>query len=98
MKITGLTAHLFEPKPEVGQEVAQWQSARTDEQGVAVIHTDGGVDGVVAMRANDIKGIVNYGAAAREVIEGQDVLDRARIDELVRRRVYWPLRARGSLD
>src|SRR5687768_16026341 len=98
MKITGLTAHLFEPKREVGQDVAQWQYAKTHQNGVAVIHTDEGIDGVVAMRASDIKDIVNYWPAAREVIEGQDVLDRARIDELLRRRFYWPLRARGILD
>ncbi len=98
MKITGLTAHIFEPRPEVGQEMGKWQAAKTHQNGVAVIHTDEGIDGVVAMRASDVKEIANYWPAAREVIEGQDVLDRAKIDELLRRRFYWPLRARGILD
>ena len=35
---------------------------------------------------------------AREHIEGQDPLDRNRIEELLYRRFYWPMRSRGLLD
>ena len=47
MKIRGLTVHIFEPRPDVGQEVKAWQVSRTHQNGVAVIHTDAGINGVV---------------------------------------------------
>jgi len=98
MKITGLTVHVFEPRPEVGQEVKDWQTARTHQNGVAVIHTDEGIDGVVATSARDLNEIARLCPGAREAIEGRDPLDRNGIEDILQRRFYWPMRARGVLD
>jgi L-alanine-DL-glutamate epimerase-like enolase superfamily enzyme len=78
--------------------MVHWQATAKHQAGVAVIHTDEGVDGVVAMRARDLKDIVSLWPAARDALEGQDVLDRARLDDLVRTRFAWPTRARAILD
>ena len=98
MRITGLTVHIFEPRPEVGQEMKDWQTTRTHQNGVAVIHTDEGIDGVVATGARNLGEIARLWPVAREYIEGQDVLDRNRIQDILLRRFYWPMRARGVLD
>src|SRR3546814_13262987 len=50
------------------------------------------------MRARDLRDIVTLWPAARDAIEGQDIFDRARLDELVRTRFAWPMRARAILD
>jgi len=98
MKITGLTAYIFEPRPEVGQEVKDWQTSSTHQNGVAVIHTDEGIDGVVASRAESVRQLARHWSQAREHIEGQDPLDRGKIDDILRRRFYWSTRVRGVLD
>src|SRR3546814_16497387 len=77
--------------------MAAWQATTTHQGGVAVIHTDEGIDGVVAMRARDLRDIVTLWPAARDAIEGQDIFDRARLDALVRTRFAWPMRARAIL-
>jgi len=98
MKITGLTVHIFEPRPEVGQEVRDWQTSSTHQNGVAVIHTDEGIDGVVASRAENVRQLAHQWSQAREHIEGQDPLDRGKMDDILRRRFYWSTRVRGVLD
>jgi L-alanine-DL-glutamate epimerase-like enolase superfamily enzyme len=50
------------------------------------------------MRARDLVEIARLWPAAREALEGRDVLDRAQLDDLMHRRFYWPIRARGILD
>ena len=98
MKITGLTVHIFEPRPDVGQEVEEWQASRTHQNGVAVLHTDQGIDGVVAARADVVHQLARKWSSAREHIEGQDPLDRGKIEDILARRYYWPLQVRGILD
>ena len=98
MKITGLTVYIFEPRPEVNQEIKEYQGSLTHQSGVAVIHTDEGIDGVVASRGPDLKQLVHLWPIAREHIEGQDPLDRGRIENIVTRRFHWPLRVCGILD
>lgn len=98
MKITGLTVHVFEPRPDVGQEVKDWQQSRTHQNGVAVIHTDEGVEGVVAASAAVLRRLAGMWTVAREHIEGQDPLDRGRIEHVLTRRFYWPMAVRGLLD
>ncbi len=98
MKITGMTVHIFEPRPEVGQEVKEWQTAPTHQNGVALIHTDEGIDGVVASNAATLLEIAHLWPGARASIEGQDVMDRGKIEDILQRRFYWPMRACGILD
>ncbi|MDP3061591.1 MAG: enolase C-terminal domain-like protein [Chloroflexota bacterium] len=98
MKITGLTVHIFQPRPDVGQEVKEWQNSPTHQNGVAVIHTDQGIDGVVATGAGQARQLANLWKIAREHIEGQDPLDRGKIEDILIRRFYWPMQVRGILD
>lgn len=98
MKISGLTVHLFEPRPEVGQEMKAWQAYATHQGGVAVVHTDEGIDGVVAMRSRDLRDIIHLWPQARTALEGTDAWDRARLDDLMRVKFMWPMRARAILD
>jgi L-alanine-DL-glutamate epimerase-like enolase superfamily enzyme len=100
MKITGLTVHIFEPRPEVGQEIKEYQAWRTMQNGVAVIHTDQGIDGVVAVTVAGglLRQLASMWRAAREHIEGQDPLDRGRIENILQRRFNWPMPVRGILD
>ena len=98
MKITGLTVHIFEPRPLVSQEVKEWQPTPTSQNGVALIHTDEGIDGVVAESGAALKQLIRLWPIAREYIEGQDPLDRGRIEDIVTRRFNWPLRVCGILD
>jgi L-alanine-DL-glutamate epimerase-like enolase superfamily enzyme len=98
MKITGLTVHIFEHRPEVGQEVKEWKDTPTRQLGVAVIHTDEGIDGVVTSGGLELRQLVRLWPIAREQIEGQDPLDRGRIEDIVNRRFRWPIKVRGILD
>jgi L-alanine-DL-glutamate epimerase-like enolase superfamily enzyme len=98
MKIRGLTVHIFEPRPDVGQEVEAWQASRTHQNGVAVIHTDEGIDGVVCSGARVLQQLATMWKTAREHIEGQDPLDRGRIEHVLMRRYSWPMPVRGILD
>ena len=98
MKITGLTVHIFEPRPDVGQEVLEYQDSRTHQNGVGVIHTDEGIDGVVTCRAGLLRQLTALWSGAREHIEGRDPLDRGNIEDVLARRFYWPMPVRGILD
>jgi len=98
MRITGCTIYIFEPRPQVGQEVPEYQAARTHQNGVLLVHTDEGIDGVVAAGAEVLHQLARLWAIAREHIEGQDPLDRGRIEDILRRRFYWPMQVRGILD
>ena len=98
MKITGCTVHIFEPRPQVGQEVPEYQATHTHRNGVLVVHTDEGIDGVVAASAGVLRQLAELWPAAREHIEGQDPLDRGGIENVLMRRFYWPMPVRGILD
>ena len=98
MKITGLTVHILEPRPNHHQETPEYMSAPTRQNAVAVISTDEGVDGVVSSSAGGLKELAGLWAQAREYIEGQDPFDRGRIEGMLRHRFTWPSRAIGVLD
>ena len=51
MKITGWTIYLFEARPSRHQEVANFARHKTMANGVAILHTDEGIDGVVSAGA-----------------------------------------------
>jgi len=98
LKIRGLTVYILEPRPDVGQEVKEWQNLPTHQNGVGVIHTDQGLDGVVCARAGVLRQLSSLWKTAREHIEGQDPLDRGKIEDILQRRYYWPMQVRGVLD
>ena len=98
MKITGLTVHLFEPKPNPLQEFPEYVSTPTRQHGIAVIHTDEGIDGVVTALAQFLRQMVHLWAEARDHIEGQDPFDRGKIEAVLRRRYRWPQLVLGALD
>ncbi len=98
MKITGLRALVFAPRPNHHQEVPEYVSSPTRQNGVAVISTDEGVEGVVSSEASNIRQLARLWAAAREHVEGQDPFDRGRIENVLRRRFNWPQRTLGVLD
>jgi len=98
VKITGLTVHIFEPRPTAGQEVKEWQASPTHQGDVTVIHTDEGIDGVVASSSGYARELARLWAIAQDQIEGQDPMDRGRIENILVRRFGWPMRVRGLLD
>ncbi len=98
MKITGLRALVFAPRPNHHQEVPEYVSSPTRQNGVAVISTDEGVEGVVSSEANNIRQLARLWAGAREHVEGQDPFDRGKIENVLRRRFNWPQRTLGVLD
>ena len=98
MKITGLAVHTFEPRPNAHQETPEYMSAMTRQNGVAVISTDEGIDGVVSTLAGTAKQLASLWVDARDHIEGADPLDRGGIENVLSRRFGWPARVLGVLD
>ena len=72
MKITGLTVHVFQKRREIAQETKQFQWAPTFQNGVGVIHTDEGIDGIICTDAPTLVQLARHWPGAREYIEGQD--------------------------
>ena len=98
MKITGLTVHLFESRPNHHQETPEYVNVTTRQNGVAVISTDEGITGVVSSEAAKLKQLAGLWSVAKDHIEGQDPFDRGRIEKLLRHRFAWPSAAVGVLD
>src|SRR5919201_452651 len=98
MKITGLRALVFAPRENHHQEVPEYVVSPTRQNGVAVISTDQGIEGVVSSEASNVRQLARLWAQAREQIEGQDPFDRGKIATVLRRRFNWPQRALGVLD
>ncbi len=98
MKITGLRAMILEPRPNHHQEVPEYVASATRQNGVAIISTDEGIEGVVSSLGSHVSELARLWAQAREHIEGQDPFDRGKIDSVLRRRFRWPQRVLGVLD
>lgn len=98
MKITGLTVKTFAPRPNAHQEVPEYVVASTLRNGVAIVHTDAGIDGVVSAAAGVLEQLAERWRGAREHIEGQDPFARGRIEALLKRRFGWSGRVLGVLD
>jgi L-alanine-DL-glutamate epimerase-like enolase superfamily enzyme len=98
MKITGLTVHIFEERPEPIQETKKWHGSAPYQDGVAMFHTDEGIDGIVATHGDMLHRIVSLWPIAREHIEGQNPLDRERIENILARQFRWSQRVIGVLD
>ena len=86
MKITGLKALILEPRENHHQEVPEYVVSKTRQNGVAIISTDEGIDGVVSSEASNVRRLAQLWAGAREHIEGQDPFDRGKIAWTLRRR------------
>lgn len=98
MKITGLRALILAPRENRHQEVPEYIVSRTRQNGVAIISTDEGIDGVVSSEASNVRQLAQLWSTAREHIEGKDPFDRGKITDILRRRFSWPQRALGVLD
>jgi L-alanine-DL-glutamate epimerase-like enolase superfamily enzyme len=98
MKIIGLKVQIFEPRTNVNQEMEKWQDSPTRQNGVARIFTDEGIEAVVHSGAESLRPLARLWNQAREHIEGQDPLDRGRIENVLANRFRWPGRVIGVLD
>jgi len=98
MKITGLRTLVLAPRENHHQEVPEYVTSPTRQNGIAIIETDEGVQGIVSTEAGNARQLARLWASAREHIEGQDPFDRSRLATLLRRRFYWPQRVLGVLD
>src|SRR5262249_62210118 len=98
MKITGLRALILAPRENHHQEVPEYVRSKTRQNGVAIIQTDEGIEGVVSSEASNVRRLAQLWAGAREHIEGQDPFDRGKIAWTLRRRFQWPQRQLGGLD
>lgn len=98
MKITGWTIHLFHPRPSHHQEVAQFARSKQMANGVAILHTDEGIDGIIATGAARIMQLARSWPAVSELVVGRSPLERPAIEEVLRRRFLWPTELVGLLD
>ena len=98
MKITGVRALVLAPRENHHQEVPEYVNARVRQNGIVIIETDQGIQGVVSTEGNNARQLARLWAGAREFIEGQDPFDRGKIADVLRRRFYWPQRVVGALD
>lgn len=98
MRITGLRTLILAPRENHHQEVPEYVNSPTRQNGIAIVQTDEGVEGVVSTEGSNARQLARLWASAREHIEGQDPLDRGRLANVLRRRFYWPQRVLGVLD
>lgn len=98
MRITGLRVQIFEPRPNYHQEVPEYVSAPQRQNGVAIIFTDEGIEGIVSSTADTLRQLARLWRGAAEHLEGKDPFDRGRIARVLARRFGWPQRALGILD
>lgn len=81
MKITGLTVHILQPRPNPVRENPEHKYSMDRQYGVAVASTDEGIEGIVQASgtvegADSVRGLARRWAQNREHIEGQDPFDR----------------------
>src|SRR6266540_5338861 len=98
MKITGLRVLVLAPRENHHQDVPEYVVSKTRQNGVAIISTDEGIDGIVSSEASNVRRLAQLWAQAREHIEVQDPFDRGKITRVLRRRFTWPQRQLGVLD
>lgn len=98
MKITGLRVLIFERRPDPHNETPDYIVHPTRQNGLAIIDTDAGIQGLISAEAAYLRQLAHLWSAAREHIEGQDPFDRVKIEDLLRRRFKWQQRIVGLLD
>src|SRR5665647_833542 len=98
MRIRRLSGLIFAPRPNPHQETQEYLVSATRQNGVVVVSTEEGIEGVVSCEAHVIRELGRLWPAAREHIEGRDPFDRGAIESTLRRRFSWPQRVLGILD
>jgi hypothetical protein len=98
MKLTGLRVLIFPPRPNPHQEVPEYVTSPTRQNGLAVFSTDEGVTGLVSSEAGTLRQLARSWAAAREQVEGQGPFERGRLTTPLRRRYSWPQRVLGTVE
>jgi len=98
MKITGLTVHIFEGRKNTHQETPEYAEINERRNGVAIFHTDEGIDGIVSAKANNLRRLVSVWKPSSEIIAGFDALDRGAIEKVLKHRFQWPTNVIGILD
>jgi L-alanine-DL-glutamate epimerase-like enolase superfamily enzyme len=98
VKITGWTIHLFETRPSHHQEVAHFARSMTMSNGVAVLHTDEGIDGVVSAGTARLMQLARAWPTVAEHVVGRSPLERLAIEDVLHKRYLWPTEQIGLLD
>lgn len=103
MKITGLTVHILQPRPNPVRENPDYKYSLDRQYGIAVVHTDEGVEGIVhgsgtVEGADSIRVLARRWAQNRGHIEGQDPFDRGRIQQVLSRRFQWAKEELSLID
>lgn len=98
MKITGLTIHLFESRPSRHQEVAQYARHKHMANGVAILHTDEGIEGIVSAGALRLSQLAKAWPGIAEHVVGRSPLDRVAIEHMLHKRFLWHTEQIGLLD
>jgi L-alanine-DL-glutamate epimerase-like enolase superfamily enzyme len=98
VKIRGWTIHLFKERASQHQQVAKFARARTMSNGVALLHTDQGIDGVVSAGAARLMQLARAWPAVAEHVIGRSPLERPAIEEVLHKRFLWPTELIGLLD
>jgi len=98
MRITGLRVQIFAPRANAYQEPPRQAQPATRQNGIAIIATDQGVEGIVTCTAPVLRELARLWHGAAEHIEGHDPFDRERIERPLSRRLGWPARPLGVLD
>ncbi len=98
MRITGLHVQIFAPRPNAYQETPREGASPTRQNGIGIILTDEGIEGVVSSTSELLRWLARLWRDAAAELAGQDPFDRERIARLLSRRFGWPQRVLGVLD
>jgi L-alanine-DL-glutamate epimerase-like enolase superfamily enzyme len=98
MIITGMTIHLFHEVEDHHQEVVEHRIRKARQNGLAILHTSEGIDGVVSTDAGRLRQIARIWPNISQVVVGQSVFDREKIERRLARQFWVPSDLIGVLD
>lgn len=98
MRIRGCTLLIFKETEDHHQEVPEYRLRKMRQNGVMILHTDEGIDGVVSTEASRLRAFARIWSTIADHVVGQDVFDRERIEKRLVRQFWVPYDLIGILD
>lgn len=98
MNIRGWTISLFQPTEDHHQEVVKHSRRKARANGLLIVHTDEGIDGIVSSDATRLAQLARSLSSATEHLVGQNPFDRGRIEKTLVARFNWTADLIGLLD
>jgi L-alanine-DL-glutamate epimerase-like enolase superfamily enzyme len=98
MRIHGCTLLIFRETEDHHQEVPEYRLRKVRQNGVAILHTDAGIDGVVSTDASRLRHLARVWPQISDHLVGQEVFDRERIEKRLVRQFWVPGDIVGIID